>query len=240
MSGTQKGFTNGYRARDGRNVKLPEQGGEFLQPVPGQYGQHEHTVLRGTLAEWLSSPRFSWRYFITLTYRDARPRSLDFIGAELLGTVWELANGRAIAFVSREYGKRFGRLHHHALLCGAPWSISHLRMCWKSRQGHFGAESFDPRRGAAYYVAKYVLKDEGTDSDWSIYTRQGCTGPAIPGAAKRKSGWQLYCDDRVAQGAEKKKVSEVQCTQEETQEKDKMSYFPLPGFAPDVTLSLRR
>jgi len=72
-----------------------------------------------------------------------------------------------------ERGAKFGRVHNHALLSGfapEPESatldrIQLLRM-WEARHGFARLEAFDPKRGAAGYVGKYLRKQ---DCDWDLW-----------------------------------------------------------------------
>src|SRR5262249_39551027 len=69
-------------------------------------------------------------------------------------------------FRADEIGPRGGRLHMHALI----GNVAHLRrMSWVDRWGELAGYarilSFDARRGAAYYCAKYVTKQNG---DWDL------------------------------------------------------------------------
>jgi len=197
----------------------------------------ELEVCRSTLARWLSSNSWKWRYFVTLTYRDARPRRLDFVGAQLLDTIRKDARGRAVAFICREFGGRSGRLHHHALLHGDAWSVSTVRMFWRSRYGHVDLRAYDQRRGAASYVAKYVLKEDTSTAEWSFFHRQpGDDIPLIP-INKRRTGYEIYLQGLAE---EEKAIPQAQATAEERQDEAINWLFPLTGKFPDGTKALRR
>jgi len=226
-----------YEYGDGRNCKSAETGRNHVQPGQGHAPHASLKLCRDHLARWLSGASWRWRYFVTLTYRDARPRTLDFIGAQLLDTIRKDADGTGVAFICREFGGRSGRLHHHALLHGDAWSISGSDMLWRSRYGHFDFDPYDPRRGAAGYVSKYVVKDDTTEVEWSFYHRQpGDDVPLVP-IKKRRTGYELYCE---AAPWEKETITQVQGTAEDKQEAAVMYLFPLTGMRPDDTRALRR
>jgi len=222
---------------DGRTGQDPNFGGAYVQPGPGHASNAQLELCRSTLARWLDSSAWSWRYFVTLTYRDARPKRLDFIGSQLLDTIPKNAHGSAVAFLCREFGGRSGRLHHHALLHGNAWSISNCDMRWRSRYGHFDALGYDRGRGAASYVANYVVKDDTTEVEWSFYHREPGDDIALIPIEKRRTGYQLYCEGLPQ---EEKAFTEVQGTTEDKQIVATQWLFPLTGNDPDDTRSLRR
>ncbi len=224
------------RRRTGRTGQSTTLSRAHLLRRQGPTSERGHALCRDALAGWLASRDWSWRYFVTLTYRDARPRRLDFIGAQLLDTIGVNADGRAVAFLCREFGGRSGRLHHHALLHGNAWSIRRLDMLWRSRYGHFDSSPYDPRKGAAGYVADYVVKADTTDVEWSFYHRQ--PGDDIPNIAikKRRTGYELYCE---AKEEVPKTITQVQGTPEDKQESAMNWLFPLTGISPEDTKVLR-
>jgi len=220
-----------------RPAPLPASRGKTFFKGKGPAPQSELALCRSTLAGWLSGTAWSWRYFVTLTYRDARPRKLDFIGAQLLDTIRRNADGPGVAFLCREFGGRSGRLHHHALLHGDAWSVSSLDMRWRSRYGHVNIRPYDHRRGAAGYVANYVLKEDTTDSEWCFYTRKrGDDIPLVP-IEKRRTGYQLYTEGITE---EEKDFTQTQVTYEDTMIDHQQRMFPLTGKAPECIKALRR
>jgi hypothetical protein len=115
--------------------------------------------------EFLS--QFSWDWFVTLTFRD---EVKSFRAHRLFGYLMrdlETAAGVPIFwFRSDEIGECGGRFHMHALI----GNVAHLRRLywmdeWNRRAGYARILPFDCRRGAAYYVAKYVTKQL---SDWAL------------------------------------------------------------------------
>ncbi len=129
--------------------------------------------IRLAWTDWLSS--FHWDHFATLTFADprseasARKAFLRFVG-QLRG----LTHGGSVGyFCGYEYGT-FGRLHLHSLMRtstpqpdlgvgGVPHPSAALpcELVWKTWFETYGRATvarYDPRRGAAGYVAKYVTK----------------------------------------------------------------------------------
>ncbi len=222
---------------NGRTGQVPGFGGTFIQPGEGHASRAGLELCRKSLARWLGGAAWSWRYFVTLTYRDARPRRLDFIGTQLLDTIPKNADGTAVAFLCREFGGRSGRLHHHALLHGNAWSISSCDMLWRSRYGIFRAQQYDGRRGAASYVSDYVIKDDTTEVEWSFYHREPGDDVVLIPIEKRRTGYQLYSEGLPE---EEKAFTQIQGRTEDKQIVAVQYLFPLTGNNPDDTTALRR
>lgn len=67
----------------------------------------------------------------------------------------------ARAFIADEFYRDRERVHVHALLQSDP--RAHQEYLWGSWRKHWGRERilrFDPKKGASYYCAKYLMKDE--------------------------------------------------------------------------------
>lgn len=125
---------------------------------------------------WAGS--FPWHTWATLTYAPVSPYS----GREQVPTIrsarrameWIVESGRVRAAVwATERGKRFGRVHNHALLSffpDDPWSVQvdqdETERLWERVYGFAQMEPFDPERGAAGYVGKYLRKQE---CDWDLW-----------------------------------------------------------------------
>lgn len=69
------------------------------------------------------------------------------------------------AFVVVEEGKRFGRVHLHALseqLVSDLWdgdaSRARIKQLWEKKHGWATIEGFDPEKGGIAYCTKYVVK----------------------------------------------------------------------------------
>jgi hypothetical protein len=74
-------------------------------------------------------------------------------------------------FRADEYGARLGRFHMHLLI----GNVAHLRRLywmdeWNRRAGYARILPFDDRKGAAFYVAKYITKQGG---EWAISENLG-------------------------------------------------------------------
>ena len=157
------------------------------------------TPIAEAWGDWLT--RYDWSHWATLTFRNYQPRT-DPSGT--LGPARAPANAgpspmfarRAFnTFLARlsspvrgcppyfrgdELGPRTGRLHQHALL-GLRGDVpaAALRRAWT--YGFAVIEDYDPTKGAAHYIAKYVTKDF---QDYDIGARlppllpleEGCAG----------------------------------------------------------------
>jgi hypothetical protein len=112
----------------------------------------------------------SWDWFVNpLSFRDGGPGcgapvpdfALHRIEEYLL--LVQRDAGRPIGWViAEEFGQLGGRWHCHALITG----VKHLsRNFWQReafrRFGYTRIEAFNPRRGAAYYSAKYEGRSPG-------------------------------------------------------------------------------
>jgi hypothetical protein len=115
--------------------------------------------------EFLS--QFEWDWFVTLTFRDwvksfRAHRLFDLFVRELE----KAAGQRIFYFRVDEIGPQGGRFHLHALI----GNVAHLRRMfwmdyWDKLAGHARILPFSSRRGAAFYVAKYVCKQLG---EWEL------------------------------------------------------------------------
>lgn len=123
--------------------------------------------------DWLST--FHWDHFATLTFREPRSEaSARRAFNSYVRRLCEYTNGGSVGyFVGYEYGT-FGRLHLHALMrtyspqralgCGgrsrasAALPSKAVWEAWFERYGRATVAAYDPKRGAAGYVSKYVTK----------------------------------------------------------------------------------
>jgi hypothetical protein len=135
--------------------------------VPAQDSIHQ------AWTDWLTG--FHWDHFATLTF--AEPRSEASARRAFCSYVRDLTRqthgGSVGYFCGYEYGT-FGRLHLHALVRTAtpqpdlgPGGVPHpstalpSRLVWRTWFDRFGRATvadYDPQRGAAGYVSKYVTK----------------------------------------------------------------------------------
>lgn len=116
--------------------------------------------LRHAWGEWLNA--FHWDAWCTLTFREERSHASATRAFERFGR-WLRREGNPAAgwFYAHEVGS-YGRLHLHALVGGLEPYTSR-RALWRWWFDHYGRAQilpFDPGRGAAYYVSKYVTKGE--------------------------------------------------------------------------------
>lgn len=110
-----------------------------------------------------------WSHFLTLTGRGrspSRPRLLSGF-RRFERTVGGILTCAFTWFMVIEDGS-MGRSHAHALLALPPSviSIEHLSSCWTL--GRADVRVYDPNRGAAYYVAKFI-----NDPMADLYTSRG-------------------------------------------------------------------
>lgn len=123
--------------------------------------------------DWLST--FHWDHFATLTFREPRSEASARRAFEgYVRSVRSLTHGGSVGyFVGYEYGT-FGRLHLHALMrTSSPQPDLFTSRCsrasealpsetlwkvWWERYGRATVSDYDPKRGAAGYVSKYVTK----------------------------------------------------------------------------------
>lgn len=138
---------------------------------------------------------FPWHTWATLTYAPVNPYS----GREQNPTIlsarraisWLLERGRVRAAVwVTERGKRFGRVHNHALLSffdPSPFAVQvderETVETWERTFGWMQAEPFDPVKGAAGYCGKYLRKQ---DCDWDLW-QASTNSPIKPGPSR--SDW---------------------------------------------------
>lgn len=143
------------------------------------------TDYREVFGDWLS--QYAWTHWGTFTFRPHIPRSrpglapprftpsqagppVDFAHREWLRYVRRLERSlhrRIWWFRGDEFGERLGRLHFHALIGGAmDYPSEVLAEFWGA--GFSSIVRYDPERGAAYYVTKYVVKGL---ADWDVSAR---------------------------------------------------------------------
>lgn len=135
----------------------------------GEYRGRE----REALCEWLG--KFKWQIFATLTYRLPRGERTflkpfkEFLAflAKDRGYVW--------AFVAGEWFKNNSpsmsnpALHIHALIGYAePCLVERFWSYWFYKYGEAKLKVYDEKKGAAYYVTKYILKDEKLYGQWDL------------------------------------------------------------------------
>tara|TARA_Y100000310_G_C20686271_1_gene819241 strand:- start:2906 stop:3349 length:444 start_codon:yes stop_codon:yes gene_type:complete len=118
--------------------------------------------------EWLG--QFDWQWFVTLTFRHDPPKPLTALRKYRR---WEKSNdlffpSNPYSFIATEDGSKFGRLHLHSLVGGQ--GMGQPKAAWQSWfRDPFGGrariESYDPKKGASFYISKYVTKSLG---EWEV------------------------------------------------------------------------
>ena len=113
---------------------------------------------RKALGEWLSLPEWGW--YVTQTFRAdyVSPKEADRHYYAWLNTLRTVAE--PFYFRVTEYQDR-GTLHFHSLIGGVGDTRRLLFKDFWELHGYARVEKYDPVRGAASYVAKYLTKSEG-------------------------------------------------------------------------------
>ena len=111
--------------------------------------------------------QFSWDWFVTLTFRDeVKSFSAHRLFERFARAIERAAEQPIFWFKADEIGTHGGRFHIHALF----GNVGHLRRLfwmdrWSELAGYARILPFNEKRGAAYYCAKYVTKQDG---DWEM------------------------------------------------------------------------
>ena len=146
--------------------------------------------LSTAVGEWLG--RYPWDAWCTLTFRagnfttEAATRAAD----NLLEWLRREGAPDVTYFIGHEVGGLGGRLHLHGLLGQLP-PIDTRRGIWKfwyKRYGRAQVLPYDPERGAAYYVSKYVSKGL---AEWDF----DLTGWSRPASPQTSIFQRMQCDD---------------------------------------------
>lgn len=124
-----------------------------------EVGEIQTADIAGPWGEWLSG--FPWQAWGTLTLRWADPTPAQLARGFTRFVRWLRAEGNPDVswYFAHETGA-LGRSHLHCLLGAlAPDTPrSTLWRWWWDRYGRCEVRGYDPERGAAVYVAKYVSK----------------------------------------------------------------------------------
>lgn len=149
-----------YARAEGESVEMFAARVRWLQRTV-EVGSAEPSPVRSAWAEWLGG--YPWTAWGTLTFKHANPthEQLDrafvrFIDYTRTISVW----GDTPYFLGHEVGAG-GRAHLHVLLGGLIPDRSMLWSWWFKRYGRCEVRGYDPQRGAAAYVSKYVTKGLG-------------------------------------------------------------------------------
>ena len=119
------------------------------------------------LATWAAA--FPWTSFATLTFRrPMRKDALRFARAWFRAICKE-ADSFGRIMCGEEWHHDGERLHLHALVYVEGGELLDLTTWWRwwyTRFGRARVERYDPSRGAAFYVAKYIRKEQ--NADWFL------------------------------------------------------------------------
>jgi len=139
---------------DGHDAASAEGRGR-LRHVPSELSQATITFTKW--GRWLDSR--PWTTYCTLTFADARCRSLARCGDRIVEWIWRATGRGVVAFTCAEHGRRTGRLHFHALLAHGDHGRDILDRKWRRSYGIAHVRRYERGRGASFYVGKYTLKE---------------------------------------------------------------------------------
>lgn len=144
--------------------------------VAGNMQKRDYKLLQEAWGNWLHY-QWEWEWFVSLTFRD------DHVGTGRANVLWRMwhkqlvkETGKDVQYVRvTEFQRYRGIPHYHALIL----NVKHVRrLTWKDRwdtlAGYARILRFDPKKGAAYYLCKYIVKDMGEvvfSDDIQDYTR---------------------------------------------------------------------
>lgn len=150
---------------------MSKRGGEIEQMQDKEYLR-----IRQAWGNWLHYT-WAWEWFVTLTFRQ------DEVGTGRANALWSKwlkqlvkETGNDVQFVRvTEYQRYRGIPHYHALML----NLKHVRRLkwldrWVALAGWARVLPYEPKRGASYYLSKYVIKDTGEvvfSDDIQDYTR---------------------------------------------------------------------
>ena len=183
----------------------------FICPCCGRRWSQNRVI--DALGGWLSKlhEQYPWDWFATLTFANERftpgstvsrgditPDGAAYWFRHWLHDAGDVGGAQPYAFRADEYGPLHGRYHLHALIgnvahlqhyCGeklpkGEWGKS---CCWVHRWpcGIARIFHYDPRRGAHFYLSKYVIKALanwdviGFESEDLVF-KAHCTERAVP------------------------------------------------------------
>ncbi len=119
---------------------------------------------RKAFGSWLSVPRWDW--YVTHTFK------ADYVPSKLADKKWQswlntlcfhnrvMGAERPFYVRATEFQDR-GTLHYHSLIGGISPAVR--RLFFKDIWEFFGfarVVKYDPKRGAGFYVGKYITKDD--------------------------------------------------------------------------------
>jgi hypothetical protein len=101
--------------------------------------------------------QFSWNLFVTLTFKARFPIPPDYLRSQWrrLITLLNREHSTDVTWVrSIEFGAEQGVPHLHALIGGTDIPPREIPRLWHPRTGNAQAETYDPEKRAAWYIAK--------------------------------------------------------------------------------------
>lgn len=109
--------------------------------------------------EWLG--KWPWQLWSTLTFKQEQSHNSATRAFRNFAQWLQKDSPSAGWFCAHEIGD-YGRLHLHALLggLGPHVSVNMLWRWWFDRYGRAQLLPYDPTRGAAFYISKYVVKGD--------------------------------------------------------------------------------
>ena len=131
------------------------------------YTGEQTSELRSTWGQWITGQQ--WTHFITFTFRDIRRCiSANRVATSITNRAFRATGQHSRAVIAGEYGGSSGRYHLHGLLHMDARGCERVVDWWRSSYGLTHDRKYDPGRGAGGYVAKYVLKEQGSIAELAI------------------------------------------------------------------------
>jgi len=142
------------------------------------------------VGDWLSA--YPWEAWCTLTFRAGQfsPEAATRAANRWLAWARREGSPEIAYFIGHECGGQTGRLHLHGLIgnLGSCVARKALWREWFTRYGRAQILPYDPTKGAAHYVSKYVSK--GLDSwDFSMPTTAQHSDPNLSLPLTRQTSW---------------------------------------------------
>lgn len=121
-------------------------------------GQDQPIALSQHWGDWLKT--FEWEAWGTMTLRYADPthEQMQRAWSRFVATLRREGERDLSFFVGHEVGAQ-GRIHLHCLLAGLQLKRTSVWRWWHERYGRCEVKGYDPEKGAAHYISKYVTKE---------------------------------------------------------------------------------
>ncbi len=128
----------------------------------GRVAIHDKGFVKQAWGDWLSE-NWNWEWYATLTFRD----NVGVVRANSLWQMWYkqliTATRRDVQYVRfTEWQRNRGIPHYHVLML----NLKHVRRLtwldrWVDLAGWARIHKYNPNKGAAYYLTKYITKQTG-------------------------------------------------------------------------------